>query len=271
VRRVGAVGHSAGVSEDQPGGLRVERRPDAPVDPARWPDSVPAVAHVLEHGLDIPPGVTFLVGENGSGKSTLVEAVAEVLGIPPDGGSSDHHGGADRGRGSDRSDLGERLLAVRRGTAPGPRTRTGFFLRAETMHRFVTYLEDASRLAEDSEPGTHPLHRLSHGESFVEMLTSRWVRGAGTVLLDEPESALSFTTSLALLDLLAQLADAGRHVLCATHSPLLTALPGARILQLDGEGLREVAWADLDVVRHWRAFLDSPGRYLRHLADPDGR
>ena len=28
-------------------------------------------------GLDIPPGVTFLVGENGSGKSTLIEAIAE--------------------------------------------------------------------------------------------------------------------------------------------------------------------------------------------------
>ena len=29
-------------------------------------------------GLEIPPGVTFLVGENGSGKSTLVEALAAV-------------------------------------------------------------------------------------------------------------------------------------------------------------------------------------------------
>lgn len=258
------------MSDERRVGLRIERAPDASVEPTLWPDSVPAVGHVLVHGLDIPAGVTFLVGENGSGKSTIVEAVAEALGIPPDGGSSDHHGGADRGRGSDRSDLGGRLRAVRHGALRGHQDRSGFFLRAETMHRFVTYLEDTGRRDDDTPPGTHPLHRLSHGESFVEMLTSRWVRGAGVVLLDEPESALSFTTSLALLDVLAQLAAAGRHVLCATHSPLLTALPGARILQLDDAGITEVEWGDLDVVRHWRAFLGAPGRYLRHLDDPAG-
>ena len=262
---VPAVGHSTGVSWDERGGLRIGLRQDATTDPSAWPDPVPAVAHLLEHGLDIPPGVTFLVGENGSGKSTIVEAVAEALEIPPDGGSSDHIGGADRGRASDRSDLGARLGAVRSGAMRGYQGRKGFFLRAETMHRFVTYLEDTSRLDDDAPPSPHALHRLSHGESFVEMLTSRWVAGAGIVLLDEPESALSFTTSLALLDLLDQLATAERHVLCATHSPLLTALPGARILQLDDSGITEVEWADLDVVRHWRAFLDSPARYLRHL------
>lgn len=243
--------------------LRIERRPDAPVDPAAWPDSVPAVAHLLSHGLDVPPGVTFLVGENGAGKSTVVEAVAEALGIPPDGGSADHLGGAGRGRASDRSDLGDRLRTVWRERAAW---RRGFFLRAETMHRFVSYLEDASAPA-DGPPPTHHLHQLSHGESFVEMLTGSWVRTAGVVLLDEPESALSFTTSLALLDVLAQLAEGERHILCATHSPILTALPGARILQLDDTGITPVAWEELEVVRHWRAFLDAPGRYLRHLGD----
>ncbi|PYF97367.1 Predicted ATPase [Georgenia satyanarayanai] len=243
--------------------LRIERRPDAPADDAAWPDSVPAVAHLLAHGLEVPAGVTFLVGENGAGKSTIVEAVAEALGIPPDGGSTDHVGGAERGRASDRSDLGDRLRTVWHGRAGGHR---GFFLRAETMHRFVSYLEDASAPA-DGPPSPHQLHRLSHGESFVEMLTGSWVRAAGVVLLDEPESALSFTTSLALLDVLAQLAATERHVLCATHSPILTALPGARVLQLDDAGITPVAWEELEVVRHWRAFLDAPGRYLRHLGD----
>ncbi|MBD8062224.1 ATP-binding cassette domain-containing protein [Actinomycetaceae bacterium Sa1BUA1] len=243
--------------------LRIELDPKASVDVAAWPDSVPAVAHLLEHGLEIPPGVTFLVGENGAGKSTIVEAVAEALGIPADGGSTDHVGGAARGRASDRSDLGGRLRPVWRDRAAW---RRGFFLRAETMHRFVSYLEDASAPA-DGPASTHQLHQLSHGESFVEMLTGSWVRTAGVVLLDEPESALSFTTSLALLDVLAQLAGAERHVLCATHSPILTALPGARVLQLDDAGITPVVWDELEVVRHWRAFLDAPGRYLRHLAE----
>jgi len=243
--------------------LRIERRPDAAVDPGVWPDSVPAVAHVLEHGLDLPVGVTFLVGENGSGKSTLVEAVADTIGIPADGGSTHHLGGAERDPGGDRSDLGRRLRAVRQAGYIG---RTGFLLRAETMHRFVTYLAEAGSTG-DGPPPTHHLHRVSHGESFVEMLTGRWVDSADVVLLDEPESALSFTTALALTDVLAQLASAGRHVLCATHSPLLTALPGARILQLDDGGLTPVRWEDLAIVAHWRAFLDAPQRYLRHLLD----
>lgn len=134
------------------------------------------------------------------------------------------------------------------------------------MHRFVTYLEDTMQPA-DGERIVHPLHQVSHGESFVEMLTGSWVRQAGVVLLDEPESALSFTSSLALLDVLAQMATAGKHVLCATHSPLLTALPGARILQLDDAGITPVQWADLQIVQHWQAFLAGPERYLRHLVD----
>ena len=52
-----------------------------PVHLGSMPD---AVAAVLEHGLNIPAGVTFLVGENGSGKSTLVGdtlAVGVMTGI----------------------------------------------------------------------------------------------------------------------------------------------------------------------------------------------
>jgi predicted ATPase len=237
---------------------RIERVKDAGFDPSAWPDSVPAVAHVLKHGLELPAGVTFLVGENGAGKSTLIEAFAEVLGMPPEGGSSDHLAGAERGQGSDRSDLASRLRAVR-GAGAG---RAGFFLRAETMHRFVSYLEDAG-----GGGATHPLHRLSHGESFVEMLSGRWVGDAGLVLMDEPESALSFTSSLTLVGELAAMAAAGKQVLCATHSPVLAALPGAHLLQLSDEGIRSVAWDELDIVTHWRAFLEAPGRYLRHVLD----
>ena len=55
---------------------RVQRRPDAAPDPAAWPYRLAPVAQLLRDGLDLPAGVTFLVGENGSGKSTVVEAVA---------------------------------------------------------------------------------------------------------------------------------------------------------------------------------------------------
>jgi predicted ATPase len=41
------------------------------------------------------------------------------------------------------------------------------------------------------------------------------------------------------------LVSVGAQIVCATHSPLLTALPGATIYELDGSGLRQARWADL--------------------------
>lgn len=58
-------------------------------------------------------------------------------------------------------------------------------------------------------------------------------------------------------------------MLVATHSPILTSLPGARILELDDSGIHERGWEELDVVDHYRRFLDAPGRYLRHLLSQD--
>ena len=62
--------------------------PDLRVDETVWPASVPALAQVLRDGLELPAGLTVLVGENGSGKSTVVETLAEAYGLNPQGGSA---------------------------------------------------------------------------------------------------------------------------------------------------------------------------------------
>jgi hypothetical protein len=49
--------------------------PDVHVDELVWPASVPAMAQLLREGLELPAGLTVLVGENGSGKSTVVESL----------------------------------------------------------------------------------------------------------------------------------------------------------------------------------------------------
>ena len=47
----------------------IRHDPGAPVGTIGWPATVPAVEQLLCEGLELPPGLTVLVGENGSGKS----------------------------------------------------------------------------------------------------------------------------------------------------------------------------------------------------------
>jgi predicted ATPase len=79
----------------------------------------------------------------------------------------------------------------------------------------------------------------------------------------EHMSALSFTSCLRLLATPDALADAGGQVVRATHSPLLAALPGATLLELGDFGMRPTTWDELELVAHWRRFLERPGLYLR--------
>ncbi|MBF4763274.1 AAA family ATPase [Nocardioides islandensis] len=237
---------------DQPPVRRVELSPDAELPGGAWPLTIPAVAQVAKDGLDLAKGVTFLVGENGSGKSTLVEGVAAAYGLSPEGGST-HSEHSTR---PTESPLGRSLRLVRGVGA----SRWGFFLRAETMHGWYSYIEQRPN-PRNPDPR---FHELSHGESFLAVLETRF-DGGGLYCLDEPEAALSFSSTLALIAVLQRVVGAGGQVLCATHSPVLAALPGARILEVGDWGLRETTWADLELVWHWKRFLDAPQAYLRHL------
>ena len=137
--------------------------------------------------------------------------------------------------------------------------RWGFFLRAETMHSFYTYLEQ--------NPGSDEaaFHEMSHGESFLELLGSRF-GNSGLYVLDEPEAALSFDGSLALVGILKDIAQGRRaQAIVATHSPIVAATPGADVYEVGPWGLRATPWAELRLVQNWRLFLDDPQRYLRHL------
>lgn len=231
---------------------RIEAEVGHALSPRQWPMTIPAVRQVIDEGLDLSPGVTFLVGENGSGKSTVVEAVATAYGLSPEGGST-HSRHSTR---ASESPL-HQALVVRRGIGA---SRWGFFLRAETMHGWYTYVEE---LGGSGDPA---FHELSHGESFLAVLESRFQSG-GFFCLDEPEAALSFSSTLALIAVLHRVTADGGQVLCATHSPVLAAMPGARLLEVGPWGLRETTWADLELVAHWRRFLQTPEAYLRHLLD----
>lgn len=226
----------------------------------RWPFTVPAVADLAANGLEFNSPVTILVGDNGSGKSTVVEAIAEGFGIDSRGGRA-----AQQSRRLDEvtSELGEviELETTPRGAKMlrGPRLdKRGFFLRAETAFEMTEQLGGI--------PGywTENTAEMSHGEGFLAMFGAM-LADPGFYVLDEPESALSFTASLQLVALMSDLADSGAQVVCATHSPILASTPGADIIEVGEHGLRRTTWDELELVQHWRRYLTDPQAYLRHL------
>lgn len=227
------------------------------VDLERFPFSLAAVRAL--DGLALAPGVTFFVGENGSGKSTLVEAIAVAAGMNAEGGGRNF---AFANRPSE-SALADHLRLVRGARRP----RTDFFLRAESFFNVATAVDELDELERGRQLasyGGRSLHEQSHGESFLALVNERFTAG-GFYVLDEPEAALSVRGQLALLARMADLTTAGAQFVVATHSPILTALPGALILSVDDEGLTPTAYTDTEPYRLTRSFLEAPQRFLRHL------
>lgn len=230
----------------------------------RWgegfPFDVPAVAAVETIRLDAP--VTLLAGDNGTGKSTLIEAIAEAIGFGREGGELER---SDELPAKPRAVLDGALAPVLSST----KTSRGYFLRAESFFGVAEFVDGGSIFAPDlSLYGGTPLHGQSHGESFLALAANRF-GGAGFYVLDEPEAALSVSGALALLAIIAQAAADGAQFVIATHSPILLAIPGAAIYELDRAGVQRCEYDDLEVVRLTRGFLADPARYVRAAVAPE--
>jgi predicted ATPase len=219
--------------------------------PPAYPFTIPALRGLDRLDLDQP--ATFFVGENGVGKSTLLEAIAVALGFNAEGGSRNFNF-ATR---ASHSSLHEHLRVERTTRRP----RTGYFFRAESFFNVATQAEELGVL---EGYGGRSLHEQSHGESFLTLVTERFSR-EGLYLLDEPEAALSPSRQLTVLRRMHDLLAEGSQLIVATHSPILLALPGARIYALEADGIREIAYEDTEHFTVTRDFLLHRERMLRVL------
>ena len=223
-----------------------------------FPYDVPAVEAIEELALDAP--ITLLAGDNGTGKSTIVEAIAGAMGFAAEGGELERLGELPA---VPRPVLRDTLQPMLSSTKP----QGGYFLRAESFFNIASFVDEGGIWAPDlALYGDMPLHEQSHGQSFLALAANRF-GGHNLYVLDEPEAALSVSGALALLGVLVRGAETGAQFIIATHSPVLLACPGARIYELDGDGLAPCAYDDLETVRFTRGVLDAPERFIRAALD----
>lgn len=214
--------------------------------------------------LNFDSPVTFFVGENGSGKSTLIEGIAVAAGFNPEGGSKNFNFSTR----ASHSDLCDHLRLIR-GT--DGKWRDGYFLRAESFYNVASNIEELDRIPAAAPKiseayGERGLHEQSHGESFLALMRERFF-GHGLYILDEPEAALSPARILALMRIMKQLVGRDSQFIISTHSPILTAFPGAVIYQLSDHGIRRTAWERTDNVLLTKRFLSSPASILNAIFD----
>jgi predicted ATPase len=226
--------------------------------PVSWPFNLPCVRQLCEVGLSFTEPITIFVGENGSGKSTLIEGLAEAYGLDVRGG----HGNRVYASHEPKGPLGQILTCDLASVSSRSKVkkRAGFFLRSETAFGVFKFMSDHGV----SGYGERHSETVSHGESYLQILEGRF-REPGLFLLDEPEAPLSFQSCLVLIRVLVEAVQDGSQVICATHSPLLAAIPGASIMEVNDQGIKAVEWGDLSMVDHWRRYLQDPQTYLRHL------
>lgn len=207
-----------------------------------WVDEVPAFTALRAAGrLDFRAPITIITGENGVGKSTLLEGIAVSCHFNDYGGPFGDHPGS-------RNNPLRNIASVIR----GGRAMDGYFMRAESHFNVAS-------LYSDSAPGVSNLHKMSHGESVMQVVQEAF-SGNGLYLLDEPESGLSMIRQLALMAELHMCAEAGAQIIMSTHSPVLLAAPGAEIWEFTADGTlaRGVDVEDTVAFRALRDFLEDP-------------
>lgn len=210
--------------------------------------------------IEFTSPVTFFIGENGTGKSTLIEAITKKSGI--------HIWRSPRGLRYERNRYEKALhffvtLQWVKGIVPGA------YFSSETYRYFTRAVDewaatDASQL---NYFGGKSLVTQSHGQSLMSYFRSRY-KIRGLYFLDEPETALSPKSQIELLQILAEMGDAGHaQFIIATHSPILMACPGATIYSFDDVPVKQIDYEDTEHYRIYRDFIKDREKLLKDFTE----
>jgi predicted ATPase len=157
--------------------------------------------------VDLSHPLTMLSGENGSGKSTLLHSIHYAL--------------------TDEKTDGFVYKLDRGGVKPGK-----VFLFDAEQNNPRMQLD----LFRDQPEMMEFLQLASHGQVMLAMFRENFpslARGT-TLLLDEPEMALSLSNQRRILKMLKELVDRRDfRIVCATHSPVLLDDPETYVINLD--------------------------------------
>jgi predicted ATPase len=164
--------------------------------------------------VDLSHPLIMLSGENGSGKSTLLHSIHYAL--------------------RDESVDGYVYKLDRAGVNTGK-----VFLFDAEQHNPRLQLE----LFRDQPEMLEFLQLASHGQVMLAMFRENFpsLERGTTLLLDEPEMALSVSNQRRILKMLKELVEQKNfRIVCATHSPVLLGDPETYVINLDNHINRNI-------------------------------
>lgn len=210
-----------------------------------YPFSLPIFNQTRQIQFEFP--VTFFVGENGTGKSTLLEALALASDI--------HIWRKDevRYQANRYEKQLYRHITVEWANGKVP----GSYFGSEIFNEFRNVVDSwaASDPGQLKHFGGKSLVAQSHGQSTMAYFRSRY-KLRGIYFLDEPETALSPTSQLELLEILRENGRAGHaQFIIATHSPILLAYKDARIHSFDQSPVTEIGYKDTAYYKIYKRVL----------------
>ena len=156
--------------------------------------------------VDLRHPLIMLTGENGCGKSTLLHSIHYAL----------------------RGQEVEGYIYRVEDQIPAPQT----FLFDAEQHNPRMHLE----LFEGNPQMQEFVSSASHGQVMLSMFRETFpaLPEGTTLLLDEPEMALSVSNQRRILKMLQELVDQKKfRIICATHSPVLIEAAETYVINLD--------------------------------------